>query len=58
MFFVLDIGLKCDYFDLQFIGEISKLNIRYKYVIMCIFYRYKMREREREYLKVFRNKRE
>lgn len=56
MLFVLDIGLKCDYFDLQFIGEISKLNIRYKYVIMCIFYRYKMRERE--YLKVFRNKRE
>lgn len=55
MFFVLDIGLKCDYFDLQFIGEISKF-IRYKYVIMCIFYRYKMRERE--YLKVFRNKRE
>lgn len=47
MFFVLDIGLKRDYFDLQFIGEISKLNIRYKYVIMCIFYRYKMRERER-----------
>lgn len=47
--FVLDTGSKRDHFDSQFTGETSKLNIRYKYVTMCISHRYKMRERESIY---------